>query len=132
MTPYDEAHLFVAATRILAHQKQSAPALEDICSLMNISVEAGHALCRKLEQKGIVELYKDPFSTKVSVANHLEIESLPKEEAGNNLAQELEQFMSKKKDMDKKVESIQAELDAKKKDMFSELEKKLKKNMRDA
>lgn len=132
MNPYDEAHLFVAATRILAHQKRSAPAIEDICELIDISAEAGHSLCRKLEAKGIVELYKDPFAVKVAVANHLEIESLPKEEVKNNLAAELEQFMTKKKDMDKKVESIQAELDAKKKNMFGELEKQLKKSMRDS
>ncbi|WP_419175966.1 hypothetical protein [Desulfosediminicola sp.] len=129
MTPYDEAHLFIAATRILAHQKRCAPAIEDICELIGISVEAGHSLCRKLEQKGIVELFEDPFTVKVSVANHLEIENLPKKEAGNTLAAELDQFMSKKKDMDKKVETIQAELDAKKKKMFSELEKQFKKNM---
>lgn len=132
MTPYDEAHLFVAATRILAHQKQSAPPIGDICALINISDEAGHALCRKLEQQGIVELFKDPFSVKVAVANHLAIEELPKEEVGNSLAAELEQFMSKKKDMDKKVQSIQAELEAKKKNMFSELEKQLKKSMGDS
>ncbi|WP_136797245.1 hypothetical protein [Desulfosediminicola ganghwensis] len=131
MTPYDEAHLFIAATRILAHQKRCAPAIEDICELIGISVEAGHSLCRKLEQKGIVELFEDPFTVKVSVANHLEIENLPKKEAGNTLAAELDQFMSKKKDMDKKVETIQAELDAKKKKMFSELEKQFKKNTGD-
>lgn len=132
MTLYDEAHLFIAATRILAHQKRCAPAIEDICELIGISVEAGHSLCRKLEQKGIVELFEDPFTVKVSVANHLEIENLPKKEAGNTLAAELDQFMSKKKDMDKKVETIQAELDAKKKKMFSELEKQFKKNMGDS
>lgn len=132
MTPYDEAHLFIAATRILAHQKQCAPAIEDICELIGISTEAGHYLCRTLDQKGIVELFEDPFTVKVSVANHLEIEHLPKEEAGNTLAAELDQFMSKKKDMDKKVETIQAELDAKKKKMFSDLEKQFKKNTGDA
>jgi hypothetical protein len=130
MTPYDEAHLFVAAARVLFHQKQSSPPIEDICNLIDISTESGHALCRKLEKLGIVELFEDPFSLKVAVANHLEIEKLPRKEESGNLAKELEQFMAKKKNMDKKVESIQAELETKKKSMFSDIEQKLKKNMR--
>ena len=130
MTPYDEAHLFVAATRILTHKQQRSPQIEEICTLLDISVESGLSQVRKLQQKGIVEIYEDPFSLKVSVANHLEIEKLPKEEtAKNSLAKELEQFMSKKKNMDKKVEAIQAELEAKKKGMFKDLEEQLKTKM---
>lgn len=132
MNPYDEAHLFIAAIRILQHKKSCAPAMEDICSLLDISVEAGLALCRKLEQAGIVDTYEDPFSLKASVANHLEIEKLPRVAPTENaLARELEQFMSKKKDLDKKVESIQAEIEAKKKNMFKNIEEQFKKKIRE-
>ncbi len=100
--------------------------------MLNISVESGHSLCRKFEKLGIIELFKDPFSVKLAVANHLEIEKLPKEvPSDNSLARELEQFMSKKKNMDKKVESIQAELEAKKKNMFKDIEEQLKKKMQE-
>lgn len=100
--------------------------------MLDISVESGHALCRKYEQLGIVEVLKDPFSLKMSVANHLEIEKLPKEAPSeNSLARELEQFMAKKKNLDKKVESLQAELEAKKKNMFKDIEKKFKKKIRE-
>lgn len=132
MNPYDEAHLFVAAIRVLLHQKQSAPPIEDICSLLGISVESGHSISRKLEEPGIIEIYQDPFSVKIAIANHLAIENLPKEEkTENSLASELEQFMAKKKNMDKKVESIQAEMEAKRKSMFSDLEQQLKKKMQE-
>ena len=132
MNPYDEAHLFVAAIRILQHKKLCAPSIEDICSLLNISVESGHSLCRKYEKLGIVELFKDPFSLKLTVAKHLEIEKLPKEaQSENSLARELEQFMAKKTDLDKKVESIQAELEAKKKNMFKDIEEQFKKKMQE-
>jgi len=132
MSPYDEAHLFVAAIRVRQHQKQSAPPIEDVCSLLNISEESGHAICRKLEKLGIIEIFEDPFGIKLSVTNHLELEKLPKKDkAENSLAKELEQFMAKKKDMDKKVESIQAKLEAKKKSMFSDIEAQLKKKMRE-
>lgn len=132
MNPYDEAHLFVAAIRILQHKKLCSPPIEDVCAMLDISVESGHALCRKYEQLGIVEVLKDPFSLKMSVANHLEIEKLPKEAPSeNSLARELEQFMAKKKNLDKKVESLQAELEAKKKNMFKDIEKKFKKKIRE-
>lgn len=132
MNPYDEAHLFVAAIRILQHQKSCSPAIEEVCSLLDISVEAGHAICRKLQQLNIVEIFEDPFTLKLAVANHLEIEKLPREaQSENTLAKELEQFLSKKKDLDKKVESIQAELEAKKKNMFKNIEDQFKKKMRE-
>lgn len=130
MTPYDEAHLFVAATRILFHQKQSSPPIEDVCAMLAISDEAGHSICRKLEKLGVIEVYEDPFSIRLAVGNHLEIENISREsQPENSLASELEQFMAKKKNMDKKVEAIQAELEAKKKSMFDDLEKQLKKKM---
>jgi len=132
MNPYDEAHIFVAATRILQHQKHCSPQIEDICQLLDISVESGLSQCRKLAQAGIVEIYEDPFTLKVSVADHLAIEKLPKKAASeNSLAKELEQFMSKKKNLDKKVESVQAELEARKKNMFKNIEEQFKKKMRE-
>lgn len=132
MNPYDEAHLFVAAIRILQHQKNCSPSIEEVCSLLDISVESGHAICRKLHQLNIVEIFEDPFTLKLAVANHLEIEKLPREaQSENTLAKELEQFLSKKKDLDKKVESIQAELEAKKKNMFKNIEDQFKKKMRE-
>ena len=132
MNIYDEAHLFVSAIRILQHKKCSAPAIEEICSLLAISVESGHALCRKFEKLGIIEVFEDPFSLKLGVANHLEIEKLPREEQlDKSLARELEQFMARKKNLDKKVQTIQAELEAKKKNMFKNIEEQFKKKMRE-
>ena len=131
MNSYDEAHLYVAAVRIIRHQKQSPPTIEDICSMLDISVEAGLATCRDLEKAGIVEIIQDPFSIKIIVANHLKIETLPKT-AGekDSLAKELEQFMNKKKDFDRKVDAIKADLKQKRDNMNSTIEEKLKEEMR--
>ena len=111
MDPYNEAHIFVAAVRILQHLKHTAPPVEDVCKWLDISVESGLAVCRKLKQLGIIEILEDPFSCRLSVANHLEIEKLPREVSDDGaLARDLEQFMAKKKNMDKQVEEIQAAL----------------------
>ena len=79
MDPYNEAHLYVAAIRILQHQKHMAPSVEDVCIMLNVSVEFGMSVCRKLKRLGIVEIIEDPFSDRLCVANHLEIEHLPRE-----------------------------------------------------
>ncbi len=130
MDPYTEAHLFVAAIRLSQHLNHSAPPVEDVCTMLNVSVESGLAVCRKLKQLGILEILEDPFSCRLVVANHLEIENLPRKLSDEGqLAKDLEQFMAKKKNMDKKVEEIQAALKKKKQDLFSEIEQKMKKQM---
>ncbi len=127
MDEYTEAHLFVAAIRICEQKSGASPIIEDICELLGFSVEHGHTICRKLKKKGIVNIYEDPFSFKVSVADHLAIELLPKEEkAEDSFAKEIEAFKAKKKDMNQEVANIQAELDRKKKEKFAEIEARLK------
>ena len=53
MDPYNEAHLFVATVRILEHLKGTAPPVEEVCSMLNISVESGLVVCRKLKKLNI-------------------------------------------------------------------------------
>lgn len=130
MDSYSEAHLFAAAIRVLNHQTKTQPSIDDLCSMLNISVEHGLKVTRKLKDQGILETFEDPFSIRIGLENHLLIEDLPKAEAKeSNLSDELAQFMARKNKEEKKIESIQAELDQKKKEMFSSIEEKLKKQM---
>ncbi len=130
MDAYTEAHLFVAAIRVLQHQTGCPPKLEDVCKILHLSVELGHMLCRKLVKIGIVESCEDPFSIKLAVANHLDIETLPKKVTeGSSLARELERFQSEKKNVDQKVAAIQAEMAKKRQDLFADIEAKFKKEM---
>ena len=130
MDPYTEAHLFVAAIRLYHHQKKSPPSIEDICKRLDVSVEAGLAICRKLEKHSIVTISEDPFSILVGIGDHLEIEKLPREQdEGDSLSKDLENFMAKKKDMDKEVEAIQAGLQKKRQDLHSDIEARLRQEM---
>lgn len=130
MDAYTEAHLFTAAIRVLQHQGGCPPKLEDVCAMLGFSVELGHTLCRRLEKLTIVETFADPFSLKLAVANHLEIENLPrKAEEESSLARELEKFQSEKKNTDQKVAAIQAEMAKKRQDLFADIEAKFKKEM---
>lgn len=128
MDTYTEAHLFVAAIRILHHLKNCPPNLEDVCTMLQISIESGHTICRNLKKIGIIETFEDPFTIKLSVANHLELEKIPRQTVQENtLAKELEKFHAGKKNMDQKIADIQAELAKKKKEMFAGLEAAFKK-----
>ncbi len=130
MDQYTEAHLYVAAIRILQHKEGGAPALEDVCALVGVSVELGTTICRHLEKEGIVNILSDPFSLRLTVANHLTIEKLPKKVSQENqLARELERFQAQKSDVDRKAAAIQAELAKKKQDLFADIEAKLKREM---
>ena len=130
MDPYNEAHLFVATIRILQHQKQSPPTIEEVCSALDISVESGMLTSRTLNKLAIIELSEDPFSIKLAIGDHLEIEKLPRVETeGDSLSRELEAFMEKREDMDKKVEAIQADLRKKRQNRHNGIEEKLRKEM---
>ena len=128
MDLYTEAHLFAAAVRILHHRKGTQPSVDDLCAMLDISTEHGLSVARKLAAKGILETFEDPFSIRLGIGNHLLIEELPRAGAKeSSISDELARFMAKKKSEEKKIETIQAELDKKKKSMFSDIEKKLKK-----
>ena len=130
MDAYTEAHLFVAAIRVLQHQGGCPPKLEDVCTMIRISVELGHVICRRLEKLKVIETLEDPFSIKLAVANHPEIENIPKKvKEENSLARELEKFKAEKKNVEQKVATIQAEMAKKRQDMFADIEAKFKREI---
>jgi len=131
MDTYTEAHLFVAAIRVLQHQKNSPPAMEDICELLGSSAESGYAICRTLKKKGIIETLEDPYSVKLFISDHLALEQIPRtQEQENTLAKELEKFQQEKASKDKDIAKIQAELDRKKQEKLSDIERKFKEQMK--
>lgn len=128
MDTYIEAHLFVAAIRILQHQNGSPPKVEEVSAMLKISDELGHTICRKLKKLGIVETFEDPFAIKLAVVNHLDIEKIPKQQAEeNSLASEIKKFQAGKRNIEQEIADIQAKMDKKKKEMFADLEAKFKK-----
>ena len=126
---YSEAHLFVAAVRVLAHKKSNTPpSLKEICQALSFSEEWGAMMCRRLEQLGAVDTIEDSFQTRVFVADHQKLEEIPhrEKEAAAGFDQELAEYRKKRQNLTSKVEAIQSELAKKKKDLFADLESKLK------
>ena len=123
---YDDAHLFVAAVRFLTHQEQSPPDLAQVCQALNLSPEHGGLVCRRLAEIGAIESIRGAYGDRLFVRDHLKLEALPREAQPDRLQEELNRFQEAQKGLTSKVETIRAEQARKKKDLFSEMEKKLR------
>ncbi|PIE66636.1 MAG: hypothetical protein CSA23_08110 [Deltaproteobacteria bacterium] len=126
---YTDAHLFVAAVRVLDHRDGAPPALEAVCRLIDYSDEKGHYLLNQLEAAGIIDIVKSGFNDRLVVGDYLAIEDLPRGDEESRLEQELKKFKSGKDVMEEKIASIKAQQAQKKQDLFADIEKKLKQKM---
>ncbi|MCK5508442.1 MAG: hypothetical protein KAI50_07975 [Desulfobacterales bacterium] len=126
---YSEAHLVVAAIRILEHQNSASPSIDEVCRTISFSLEQGNFVCRKLKEINIIEVVEGAFGTKLFIKNHLLLEKIPQGATEDNLEKELKKFQSDKKNHIEKIKLFQTEQKKKKKDLFAELEKKFKKDL---
>lgn len=127
--PYREGHLFVAAIRILEHQNGSPPALKEIADLLDFSAEQTGLISRRLQEAGIVKIVESAYGDRWGIDDHLSLEDLPKDVATSQMDEALKQFKAEKSKMDEKIESFKAQQAQKQKDLFSEIEKQLKKDL---
>ena len=126
---YDEAHLLVAAIRIFEHLNARPPNVDELCSTINLSIERGNFICRKLEDLGIIKAVERSFGVRWYLNDHLKIESIPRGEPEIKMEDELKKFQDTQKAFSQKMESLQAKHKQKKKDLFADMEKKLKEEL---
>jgi len=124
---YSDAHLVVAAIRVLTHQNTTPPSMDEVCRIISFSLEQGNFICKKLKEIGIVDVVEGGFGTRLFIKNHLKIEEIPRGKKEDKLGEALKEFQNSKKDFTREVESFQAKQAKKQKDLFAELEEKLKK-----
>ena len=126
---YAQAHLLVAAIRVFEHINSRPPTIEDLCRTINFSIEKGNFICRKLEELDIIEAVEGSYGTRLFVRDHLKIEDIPRGEPDSNFEDELKRFQDSRKAFSQKIETIQSQQKQKKKDLFAEMEKKLKEEL---
>ena len=124
---YSDAHLVVAAIRVFTHQNSTPPSMDEVCRIIPFSLEQGNFICKKLKEIGIVDVVEGGFGTRLFIKNHLKIEEIPRGKKEDKLGEALKEFQNSKKDFTRVVESFQAKQAKKQKDLFAELEEKLKK-----
>ena len=128
---YHRSHLFVSAIRILDHQKSAQPSIEEVCSLLDFSLEQGHFICNNLLEMGIVEIVEGAYGMRLFIKDHTLLEEIPMSDQESKLDEALKQFKSTRKGYAKKVASIRADQKEKRKNLFADLEKKLKSGLKD-
>ncbi|MDJ0985743.1 MAG: hypothetical protein QNJ26_09385 [Desulfobacterales bacterium] len=126
---YVTAHLFVAAVRVCEHQMGTPPTIGDISQLLTMSMERSNYVCRKLKELGVIDSVEGSFGNRLFVCDHLKIEEIPRDADGKQLEAELNKFKESQKALSDKIETIQAKQAQKKKDLFAEMEKKLKQEL---
>jgi uncharacterized protein YlxW (UPF0749 family) len=127
---YVEGHLFVAAVRILEHRHKAPPAMDQIATMLEFSSEQAGLISRRLEDHGIIELVESAHGDRWAVADHMQLEALPRESESSQLDDELKKFQAKRDKLSKKVEDFKEQQAQKQKDLFSELQKQLKKELK--
>jgi len=123
---YSNAHLVVAAIRILTHQSSTPPSIDQVCRIISFSPEQGNFICKKLQEIGVVDVVEGGFGTRLFIKDHLKIEEIPKAKKEDTLEESIKAFQNSKKDFTQKIESFQAKQAKKQRDLFAELEEKLK------
>ena len=126
---YKNAHLVVAAVRILEHQNQAPPSIDGICQALSFSVERGNHICRKLHELGVINVVDGAFGTRLFIKNHLLLENIPQGSDGPGLEEDLKKFREAKKDIEKEIEARHLAHKEKKKNLFAEIEDKLRKDL---
>ncbi|NNG02440.1 MAG: hypothetical protein HKM93_23905 [Desulfobacteraceae bacterium] len=126
---YQDCHLFVAAIRVLEHNNTAPPAMEDICRLLHFSGEKGGLICRKLTELEVIDIVEGAYGNRMVIRDHLKLEAIPQTPETDKLSREIEKFHEERSQLTQKVASFKADQEKKQKDLFAEIEKKLKQKL---
>jgi DNA-binding Lrp family transcriptional regulator len=126
---YQEGHLLVAAIRILEHIHGAPPTLDQISEMLKFSPEQTGWIARRLQEAGIIRIVESAFGDRWGIEDHLKLEDLPRTSESSQMDQALKQFKADREKIAQKVESFKEQQAKKQKELFSEIEKKLKKDL---
>ena len=125
---YEDAHLVVAAVRVLGHRETKPPTPEQVAALLDLPAELVRSLVVSLEDLGVLHLMENPFETRIELGDYTLIEDLPRSAEGPTMKDEIEDFVERKK---KEVEEAEKmftpdEMQKKKKEKLAKLEDEMK------
>lgn len=123
---YRNGHLVVAAIRVLSHRKDTPPSVEAVAEALDLSLEKVHRVCNRLSEMNIIELVEGAFGTRLFVRDHQRLETLPDEDQTPAMADAIRKFQQERQDLSRKVDAIKAEQAEKRKHLYAELEKQLR------
>ena len=126
---YNSAHLVVSAIRILDHQSNMPPSIDNVCTMLAFSREHCSLICKKLKDMEIIDIVEGAFGSKLCIRDFTRIETIPSTAEDSTLRDELKKYQEASKEKQSRIESIKAQQDKKKKDLFAALDKQLKSSL---
>ena len=103
---YEEAHLFVAAVRVFAHQQGHSPTPEDVARFLELSTEKAFILVHELKKLGVLRVLESPFELRLDPGDPTPLESLPRGESPSRFEGELNEFQSREQEKKKEMERM--------------------------
>lgn len=94
-----------------------------------MSIERSSYLSRKLKEMEIIDVVEGSYGNRLFIRDFLKIEEIPRGDDESKLEEELKKFQESQKGLLQKIESIQTQQAEKKKNLFAEMEKKLKQEL---
>jgi hypothetical protein len=130
--PYEDAHLVVAAVRVLCHSEPKPPTPEDIARLLNLPNEFVRSLVVSLGDLNILRVMESPFEMRVELGDYTLIETLPRGSDTPSIKDELDSFVERKKKEVQEAEKMFTpdEIEKKKKEKLARLEDEMKRMKR--
>ena len=126
---YQEAHLIVAAIRVVQHREGRPPTPEEVAALLNLPKEKVFILVRALAARGVVQMLETPFEVRLDVLDPTPLEALPRTDGEPEMKGELDEFYErereKKAEMDRMFRG--GEADKRKQDRVKKLEEEFRK-----
>ncbi|MDZ7597085.1 MAG: hypothetical protein U5J82_01990 [Desulfobacterales bacterium] len=94
------------------------------------SKEASRYLALKLHEMGVLRLVEGGYGVRLFIQDHLKLEDLPREAAGPSLENALEDFRRTRQETARSLDALKAEQQKLKQGRVSEIEKKLREELR--
>lgn len=122
---YESAHIFIAGIRVFEHIHKRPPNLKDLSAILQISEEELSLLSRKLSDEKIVTEIVSGAGCRYGIADYMKIETLPRDEDGSRISEEISQFQNRQQSRLKEIEKSLGESRDRER-VFSDLDKALK------
>ncbi len=100
-----DAHLLVAAIRVLEHKLDRPPEPAEMASLLDLDESSVRLRINLMNERGIVQVVESAFATHVEVKEHKLIEELP-EESGPAISEDLAAFDRRKEEEARRMANL--------------------------
>lgn len=127
---YQKGHIVLAAIRIFEFNNEYAPDINDLEKQLNsVSQEDLEFVVRRLENLGVLNIISAAGARRIFIRDHVKLEELKEQEKISSMEEEVAKFMEQQCKLGEKVTKMQQEQKERKKDMYADMEKRLKEEL---